>query len=292
MDSPTHLTHRRLNWINTSVMALLHVGAVAALFKFNWRNFAVTLFLMWLASGIGICMGYHRLHTHRSYQVPLPFEYCWPCAAPGSGGWSDFLGCHASNSPPEFRPSRRSALTSRRSASGLTWAGFFSETRSISNTRLMKYAPDLAKHRFYIWLDDYHWVPWLLLGVLLSRSAGCPCAVGHLRCGSSSDCMAPGWSIPRRTCGARADSPRATIRGILVGRPDHLRRRLAQQSPRPPDLGPSWTGVVRVRPVLDSDPAAAIDRPCEIRARGEPEKCAGRPGSGVSKSAIHLFELK
>jgi fatty-acid desaturase len=24
---------------------------------------------------------------------------------------------------------------------------------------MSKYAPDLAKHRFYVWLNDYHWLP-------------------------------------------------------------------------------------------------------------------------------------
>jgi fatty-acid desaturase len=57
------------------VFALLHGGALAALFAFSWRACAVAVFLHWMSTGLGISMGYHRLHTHRSYQVPLALEY-------------------------------------------------------------------------------------------------------------------------------------------------------------------------------------------------------------------------
>ena len=60
-----------MNWITTLVFALFHVGAIAALFMFSWTNLAVALFLLWACTGLGISMGYHRLHTHRSYQVPV-----------------------------------------------------------------------------------------------------------------------------------------------------------------------------------------------------------------------------
>jgi len=174
VDSPTPVTHRRrLNWINTSVLALLHVGAVAALFKFNWRDFAVTLFLMWLASGIGICMGYHRLHTHRSYQVPLPFEYLLAlcgCLALEGGPifWVATHRIHHQNSdqPGDPHSPRDGAWWSH-----MGWI-IFGDPEAHSTARLMKYAPDLAKHRFYIRLDEYHWIPSLLLGVLLYAIGG------------------------------------------------------------------------------------------------------------------------
>ena len=62
---------QKINWTNSVVFALLHVGAVAALFMFSWQACAVAVFLYWMTTGLGISMGYHRLHTHRSYQVPL-----------------------------------------------------------------------------------------------------------------------------------------------------------------------------------------------------------------------------
>jgi len=44
-----------------------------------------------------------------------------------------------------------------------------------NNTKLMsKYAPDLAKHRFYVTLNNYHWVPMVALGLLLLAIGGLP----------------------------------------------------------------------------------------------------------------------
>ena len=37
----------------------------------------------------------------------------------------------------------------------------------LNDTPLMsKYAPDLVRDRFYVWLNDYHWVPMIVLGIL------------------------------------------------------------------------------------------------------------------------------
>ena len=49
--------------------------AIAALFMFSWPILAATVFLYWMTTGLGISMGYHRLHTHRSYKIPLGLEY-------------------------------------------------------------------------------------------------------------------------------------------------------------------------------------------------------------------------
>ena len=49
------------------VVALFHLGAVAALFMFSWHVFAAAVALYWLATGIGISMGYHRLLTLKAW---------------------------------------------------------------------------------------------------------------------------------------------------------------------------------------------------------------------------------
>jgi len=67
--------HKRLNWATTIAMILFHVGAIAALFMFSCWNLAVAVFLYWVATGLGISLGYHRLHTHRSYKAPKLLEY-------------------------------------------------------------------------------------------------------------------------------------------------------------------------------------------------------------------------
>ena len=43
-----------VNWITAIVMALFHVGAIAALFFFTWKALFVAIFLWWVAGSLGI----------------------------------------------------------------------------------------------------------------------------------------------------------------------------------------------------------------------------------------------
>ena len=42
---------------------------------FSWRSLIVSVALYWITVGFGISLGYHRLHTHRSFKIPLWMEY-------------------------------------------------------------------------------------------------------------------------------------------------------------------------------------------------------------------------
>jgi fatty-acid desaturase len=65
----------RINWITTIFMGLFHVGAIAALFFFSWKNLAAFFVMYFFAINVGIGMAYHRLLTHRGYRVPRLLEY-------------------------------------------------------------------------------------------------------------------------------------------------------------------------------------------------------------------------
>ncbi|HEV2448450.1 MAG TPA: fatty acid desaturase [Candidatus Sulfopaludibacter sp.] len=166
---------QNLNWLTTLVLVILHIGAIAALFVFNWRDFAIAVFMYWLCTGLGISMGYHRLHTHRSYQVPRLIEYFFAfCGALTlEGGPIFWVAVHRlhhqfSDLPGDPHSPRDGAWWSH-----VGWI-LLGETNH-NNTRLMsKYAPDLAKHGFYRWLNDYHWVPTVLLAAALVAVGGWP----------------------------------------------------------------------------------------------------------------------
>ena len=164
-----------MNWLTTLVLAFLHLGAIAALFMFSWTALATAIFLYWMATGLGISMGYHRLHTHRSYKVPTALEYFFAVCGTLTleGGpifWVATHRVHHQNSDQDGDPH------SPRDGGWWAHAGWIllGETKH-NNTRLMaKYAPDLAKDRFYVWLNNYHWVPIAVLGVLLLAIGGLP----------------------------------------------------------------------------------------------------------------------
>jgi fatty-acid desaturase len=165
----------KINWTNSIVFAVFHVGAVAALFMFSWQALAITLFLYWMCTGLGISMGYHRLHTHRSYQVPLTLEYFFAVCGTLTlqGGpifWVATHRLHHQNSDQPGDP--------HSPHDGGWWAHMgwllVGESKHKNTPLMSRYAPDLAKDRFYVWLNDYHWAPIIVLGLLLFALGGLP----------------------------------------------------------------------------------------------------------------------
>lgn len=161
------------NWLTAIILAILHVGAVAALFTFSWRNLAVAVFLYWVATGLGISLGYHRLHTHRSYKVPLYLEYFFAiCGAMTlEGGPIFWVATHRIHHQKSDQPGDPH---SPREGAWWSHAGWIlqGETSHNRTGKMAKYAPDLAKHRFYVWLNDYHWIPLVVLAALLFAIGG------------------------------------------------------------------------------------------------------------------------
>jgi stearoyl-CoA desaturase (delta-9 desaturase) len=166
---------QKANWPVTIVMAILHAGAIAALFFFSWKVLAATVVLYWMTTGLGISMGYHRLHTHRSYKVPQGLEYFFAVCGTltlegGPISWVATHRIHHQNSDLPGDPHSPSE--------GAWWAHagwLLTGESNHNNTRVMsKYAPDLAKDRFYVWLNNNHWVPNVALALLLFAIGGLP----------------------------------------------------------------------------------------------------------------------
>ncbi|HSB16719.1 MAG TPA: fatty acid desaturase [Bryobacteraceae bacterium] len=164
---------RALNWPTTTAFALFHLGAVAALFTFSWTSLAAAVFLYWMTTGLGISMGYHRLHTHRSYRVPVFLERFFAvCGALTlEGGPISWVAIHRIHHQKSDQPGDPHSPRD-----GAWWAHMgwilFGETNHNNTRGMSKYAPDLAKHRFYVWLNNYHWVPTVVLGLLLLAFGG------------------------------------------------------------------------------------------------------------------------
>ncbi len=167
--------HIGVNWFTAIILALFHIGAVAALFMFSWRNLAVAAVLYYVATGLGISMGYHRLHTHRSYKVPLWLEYFF--ALCGSltleGGPIFWVSTHRLHHQYSDLPGDPHSPNDGAFWSHVGWI-LFGEANHNNTKMMSKYAPDLARHRFYVWLNDYHWIPGTVLGLALLAIGGLP----------------------------------------------------------------------------------------------------------------------
>ncbi|NJK63142.1 MAG: hypothetical protein HC921_11095 [Synechococcaceae cyanobacterium SM2_3_1] len=64
-----------LNWTSITFVATFHGLALRVPWFFSWHAVAITVFLDWWLGSLGICLGYHRLLSHRSLLLPKWLEY-------------------------------------------------------------------------------------------------------------------------------------------------------------------------------------------------------------------------
>ena len=165
----------KINWVTLTAMVSFHLLAVAALFYVTWSAVVVAVVLHWICIGWGIGMGYHRLHTHRSYKVPKLIEYFFALCGTmtlegGPISWTAVHRLHHQKSDEAGDPH-----TPR---DGRWWAHMFwtifGDTLHANTTLVGKYAPDLMKDPFYRLLNSWHWVPLAVLGLALLAAGGLP----------------------------------------------------------------------------------------------------------------------
>ncbi len=168
-------TKTGVNWTTVIAMVIFHIGAIAALFVFTWKAFAVCLFLWWVSGSLGIGMGYHRLLTHRGYKTPKAVEYfltlCGTLALEaGPIAWVVTHRIHHAHTDAPGDPH-----TPRE---GSFWAhmGWILQgtAQRYDEDVCMRYAPDLMKDSFHRWVEVWYWVPLAVLGVALFAFGGWP----------------------------------------------------------------------------------------------------------------------
>ncbi len=64
-----------LDWGVVIWMLSVHFLALGAPFFFTWKALGLALGLSWLCGGIGICLCFHRLLTHGSFQTYKPVRW-------------------------------------------------------------------------------------------------------------------------------------------------------------------------------------------------------------------------
>ncbi len=158
-----------INWLTMAVVIAFHLGALAALFLFSWQRLAAMAVLYVLAINVGIGMCYHRLLTHRGYQTPKWVEYLMTLCATLSleGGpifWVSTHRVHHQLSDQEGDPH-----TPREGGwwAHAGWVLFGEALHAQTELLASRYAPDLGRDRFHVWLSKYHWIPITITGVAL-----------------------------------------------------------------------------------------------------------------------------
>ncbi len=163
------------NRATTIAIVLIHLGALAAFFFFSWKMVAITAVLYWMCTGLGISLGYHRLHTHRSYVVPKPLEYFF--ALCGSltleGGPISWVATHRIHHANSDKPGDPHSPRDGTFWSHIGWL-IWGDTMHNNTRAMSKYAPDLARQPYYVWLNNYHWVPSIAMALICLAIGGWP----------------------------------------------------------------------------------------------------------------------
>ncbi|MBI3940952.1 MAG: fatty acid desaturase [Acidobacteria bacterium] len=162
-----------INWITDTVMVIFHLGSVAALFTWSWKAAAIAFFFNWVAGGLGIGMGYHRLLTHRGYSVPKFIEYfltlCGTLALEGGPiNWVATHRIHHACSDREGDPH------SPRDGRWWSHVGWILVGRAMNHDPevLERWAPELMNDRIHFLINRYYWAPLTVFGLALLALGG------------------------------------------------------------------------------------------------------------------------
>lgn len=168
----------KIKWDILLGIAILHLGLLFAPFTFTWKGFWVFFALQWITGGLGICLCFHRLLTHRSFEVPKWLEYvltlCGSLAL--QGGPIKWVATHRVHHAFSDRPQDPHSPTR-----GFLWAHMlwlFAYDAILDHPkRYARYASDLAKDPFYRFLNATHVLQTALLGLVLFLWGGWSCVV-------------------------------------------------------------------------------------------------------------------
>lgn len=163
----------RLNWSTLIAVGIFHLLAIAALFTFSWSNLAAAAVLWWVSGSWGIGMGYHRLLTHRGYKAPRWLEYflstCGSLALQsGPLSWVTTHRIHHAFTETDKDPHSPRA--------GTYWAHigwiFRGTAQNQSWATMQRYCPDITRHRFHAFLNEYYYAVTIAAGLLLFAIGG------------------------------------------------------------------------------------------------------------------------
>lgn len=164
-------------WPTATFIIFVHLGALLAFLPgmFSWKAVLLALVLHWLTAGIGITLGWHRLVTHRSFQVPKWLEYflvfCGTLSMQGGPIW--WVGLHRhhhlySDQPNDHHDSRK----------GFWWSHIEWLFREVpAEAEIPRFTKDIADDPVYQFLDKYFLPIQVVLAIVLYLWGGWPFVV-------------------------------------------------------------------------------------------------------------------
>ncbi|MBD2178137.1 fatty acid desaturase [Pseudanabaena sp. FACHB-1998] len=164
----------KLSWASVIFFTIVHGLALLAPWFFTWSALGVMILLHWFLGSIGICLGYHRLLSHRSFQVPKWLEYAIALigATALQGGPIFWVAGHRLHHA-HTEDVEKDPYSARRGFwwSHLLWMIYPSDDFFVPE-KYRKYAPEMSRDRFYLLLDKYYLLLQIPLGIGLYLLGG------------------------------------------------------------------------------------------------------------------------
>ncbi|MBD2038138.1 fatty acid desaturase [Phormidium sp. FACHB-592] len=163
-----------LSWVNVVFFGAFHALALLAPWFFSWSALGTAIFLHWLFGSIGICLGYHRLLTHRSFQVPKWLERTITLigALALQGGPTFWVAGHRMHHL-YTEDNEKDPYSAQK---GFWWSHmmwlFYPQARFFDRESYRQFAPDIDKDPFYRFLDRYFLLLQVPVGVTLYLLGG------------------------------------------------------------------------------------------------------------------------
>ncbi len=164
--------------IRVAYLIGIHIATIAAFWQTTWAAVGLCLLMHAVIGGMGMCVGFHRLLTHRSFKCPRWLEYTLAllgtlCLQGGPIEWvaQHRQHHHHADEPGDPHSARQGFWWSH--MLWILWAPPEATRREVAR----RYAPDLLQVPFYVFLERTHFWLSVLLGVGLYLLGGWPFVV-------------------------------------------------------------------------------------------------------------------
>jgi stearoyl-CoA desaturase (delta-9 desaturase) len=155
-------------------LGIIHLGALGVFVPafFSWSGVAAGV-VLYILTGFGVTLGFHRLLTHRSLTLPRPLEYAWVLLGSlalqgGPIEWVAQHRAHHANTDRDGDP--------HDSHRGMPWAHvewlFRSNKDRVHSEDRVRWAADLMRDPVYRALERYHLLVQITLAAALFAIGG------------------------------------------------------------------------------------------------------------------------
>ena len=144
--TPAKVARKNPDWGLIFWLAIVHGALLAAPFTFTMEALLLTVFLHWFTGSIGICLGYHRLLTHGSFETYRPVK--WVIALigglAGEGSAIEWVANHRKHHALSDKPGDPHSPRDGTWWSHILWL-YWCLPKDEHKAHLQKWAPDLLK---------------------------------------------------------------------------------------------------------------------------------------------------